>query len=69
MPIASVLTRTLQETNQEIPDFLEQYKVSDGRKLQFEADSDFEDEEEEVGAAEEASPEEPATEASDNGPW
>jgi len=66
--MASVLTRTLQETNQDIPDFLEQYKVSDGRKLQFEADSDFE-EEEECGTVEEASPEEATTDASNNGPW
>ncbi|KAK1836976.1 P-loop containing nucleoside triphosphate hydrolase protein [Podospora conica] len=56
--MAKVLTRTLQETNQEIPDFLERYKVADGRKLQFEADSDFEEDEEEYGATEEANPEE-----------
>ncbi|KAK0750067.1 hypothetical protein B0T18DRAFT_121663 [Schizothecium vesticola] len=42
-PMASVLTRlgTPQETNQDIPDFLEQYKVGDGRKLLF-VDPDFE---------------------------
>ncbi|KAK0615763.1 P-loop containing nucleoside triphosphate hydrolase protein [Bombardia bombarda] len=44
-PIASVLTRTLLETDQEIPDFLEQY-VPEGaarEHLKFEADSDFDD--------------------------
>ncbi|KAL2020969.1 hypothetical protein VTK56DRAFT_7743 [Thermocarpiscus australiensis] len=43
--IASVLTRTLMETKQEIPDFLQQY-VPEGataENLKFEADSDFED--------------------------
>ncbi len=40
--IASVLTRTLLETNQHVPDFLEPYKP-EGSKLKFEADSDFED--------------------------
>jgi ATP-dependent RNA helicase DDX3X len=43
--IASVLTRTLLETGQEIPDFLEPY-MPEGEarsKLKFEADSDFED--------------------------
>ncbi|KAF5670610.1 ATP-dependent RNA helicase [Fusarium heterosporum] len=42
-PMASVLTRTLLETDQEIPDFLQSY-VPDGEareKLKFEADSDF----------------------------
>ncbi|KAF1854885.1 hypothetical protein Lal_00008680 [Lupinus albus] len=42
-PMASVLTRTLLETNQEIPDFLQQY-VPEGEarnNLKFEADSDF----------------------------
>jgi ATP-dependent RNA helicase DDX3X len=44
-PIASVLTRTLLETNQEIPDFLESYQPEGEarNKLKFEADSDFED--------------------------
>jgi ATP-dependent RNA helicase DDX3X len=45
-PIASVLTRTLIETSQEIPDFLQPY-VPDGAapgNLKFEADSDFEEE-------------------------
>lgn len=43
--IASVLTRTLLETNQTIPDFLEPYvPEGDARtNLKFEADSDFED--------------------------
>ncbi|RCI16613.1 hypothetical protein L249_2903 [Ophiocordyceps polyrhachis-furcata BCC 54312] len=42
-PMASVLTRTLLETKQEIPDFLQSY-VPDGEaaeKPKFEADSDF----------------------------
>jgi ATP-dependent RNA helicase DDX3X len=44
-PLASVLTRTLLETEQEIPDFLEQY-VPDGYakgqgNLKFETESDF----------------------------
>ncbi|KAK4453568.1 putative ATP-dependent RNA helicase [Podospora aff. communis PSN243] len=45
-PIASVLTRTLMETNQDIPDFLESYQPEGEarNKLKFEADSDFEDE-------------------------
>ncbi|KAK4248872.1 P-loop containing nucleoside triphosphate hydrolase protein [Corynascus novoguineensis] len=44
-PIASVLTRTLMETNQEIPDFLQRY-VPEGMtadNLKFETDSDFEE--------------------------
>lgn len=47
-PIASVLTRTLLETKQEVPDFLEQYKPEGEAavNLKFEADSDFEEEEE-----------------------
>lgn len=44
--IAKQLTRTLMETNQEVPDFLEQFKpkLADGEKpkLNFEADSDHE---------------------------
>ncbi|KAK0656000.1 P-loop containing nucleoside triphosphate hydrolase protein [Cercophora newfieldiana] len=43
--IASVLTRTLLETDQEIPDFLQSF-VPEGEarnNLKFEADSDFED--------------------------
>ncbi|KAM0260632.1 hypothetical protein ACHAQJ_002695 [Trichoderma viride] len=42
--IASVLTRTLLETNQEIPDFLESYipeSHSSGVKVKFETESDF----------------------------
>ncbi|RGP61820.1 hypothetical protein FLONG3_10407 [Fusarium longipes] len=42
-PLGSVLTRTLLETDQEIPDFLQQY-VPEGEaraNLKFEADSDF----------------------------
>ncbi|KAK0717099.1 P-loop containing nucleoside triphosphate hydrolase protein [Lasiosphaeria miniovina] len=44
-PIASVLTRTLLETNQEVPDFLQQYiPEGDARtNLKFEADSDFDE--------------------------
>lgn len=43
--IASVLTRTLMETNQEVPDFLQSYipEGGEGATLKFEADSDFED--------------------------
>lgn len=40
-PIASVLTRTLLETKQEVPDFL-QHHIPEGEDLKFEADSDFE---------------------------
>lgn len=44
-PIASVLTRTLMETKQEIPDFLTAYVPEDVslEDLKFEADSDFDD--------------------------
>jgi len=44
-PIASVLTRTLMETKQNIPDFLESYKPEGkaAEHLKFEADSDFEE--------------------------
>ncbi|KAB5547177.1 P-loop containing nucleoside triphosphate hydrolase protein [Coniochaeta sp. 2T2.1] len=44
-PMASVLTRTLMETQQEIPDFLEAYKPEGDAavNLKFEADSDFEE--------------------------
>lgn len=45
-PIAPMLTRTLLETNQEIPDFLQPY-VPEGMtadNLKFETDSDFEEE-------------------------
>ena len=44
-PIASVLTRTLLETDQTIPEFL-QHHIPDGdakENLKFEADSDFEE--------------------------
>ncbi|CAK7217324.1 hypothetical protein SBRCBS47491_003125 [Sporothrix bragantina] len=44
-PMASVLTRTLLETKQEIPDFLEMY-IPEGEareNLKFEADSDYEE--------------------------
>ncbi|KAM0556885.1 hypothetical protein ACHAPJ_005558 [Fusarium lateritium] len=42
-PMASVLTRTLLETDQEIPDFLQTYvpEGDDRTNLKFEADSDF----------------------------
>ncbi|VBB73561.1 Putative ATP-dependent RNA helicase [Podospora comata] len=42
-PIASVLTRTLLETGQEIPDFLAGYIPEDVAHLRFEADSDFDE--------------------------
>ncbi|KAJ4388357.1 hypothetical protein N0V85_007637 [Neurospora sp. IMI 360204] len=42
--LASVLTRTLLETGQEIPDFLQAYIPEDTEHLHFEADSDFEEE-------------------------
>ncbi|KAK4165751.1 putative ATP-dependent RNA helicase [Cladorrhinum sp. PSN259] len=42
-PLASVLTRTLLETKQEIPDFLMEYMPEDVENLKFEADSDFEE--------------------------
>lgn len=44
--MASVLTRTLLETKQEIPDFLELHKPEGEAavNLKFEADSDFEEE-------------------------
>lgn len=41
-PIADVLTRTLLETKQEIPDFLQQY-VPEGDALKFETESDFDE--------------------------
>ena len=43
--MASVLTRILMETQQDIPDFLEAYKPEGDAavNLKFEADSDFED--------------------------
>ncbi|EHK44382.1 hypothetical protein TRIATDRAFT_35745 [Trichoderma atroviride IMI 206040] len=43
-PLASVLTRTLLETNQDIPDFLQAYipeNWSSGTKVKFETESDF----------------------------
>ena len=52
-PIASVLTRTLLETNQEIPEFL-QHNVPEGESLdnlKFEADSDFDPDEMTGGTA------------------
>ena len=42
--IASVLTRTLLETNQDIPDFLQSYipeNYASGIKVKFETESDF----------------------------
>lgn len=50
-PLASVLTRTLLETNQPIPEFL-QHHVPEGEakeSLKFEADSDFEEYGEDAG--------------------
>lgn len=43
-PIASVLTRTLLETNQKIPEFLQVYipeGCADGKNLKFETESDY----------------------------
>ena len=42
-PIASVLTRTLLETKQEVPDFLQSYIPANVENLKFEADSDFDE--------------------------
>ncbi|KAK0723843.1 P-loop containing nucleoside triphosphate hydrolase protein [Apiosordaria backusii] len=42
-PIASVLTRTLLETGQEVPEFLSAYIPEDVSRLRFEADSDFDE--------------------------
>lgn len=44
-PIASVLTRTLLETKQEIPEFLEIYKpdMAPGASIKFETESDFDE--------------------------
>ncbi|CAM1501746.1 Fc.00g037300.m01.CDS01 [Cosmosporella sp. VM-42] len=53
-PIGSVLTRTLLETKQEIPDFLQEY-VPEGEALEslkFEADSDFDPDD--IGGANDA---------------
>lgn len=50
-PMASVLTRTLLETGQEVPDFLQRY-VPEGdalTNLKFEADSDFDETEAQGG--------------------
>ncbi|KAI0447236.1 P-loop containing nucleoside triphosphate hydrolase protein [Xylaria telfairii] len=49
-PMAKLLTMTLMETGQEIPDFLEQYKPEDTSKLKFEYDTDEEDPGEDGGA-------------------
>lgn len=43
--LAEVLTKTLMETGQNVPDFLEEHKPEEGASLKFEADSDCEDEE------------------------
>ncbi|KAM3432236.1 hypothetical protein MY4824_006670 [Beauveria thailandica] len=49
--IANVLTRTLLETNQEIPEFLEIYKpeVVPGKAVQFETESDYDTNEVQAG--------------------
>lgn len=46
-PIASVLTRTLLETKQEVPEFLDAYKPQGDaiHNLKFEADSDWDEHE------------------------
>lgn len=43
-PMSSALTRTLLETKQEVPEFLQQY-IPVGERLTFEADSDFDEDE------------------------
>ena len=48
--MASVLTRTLLETGQEIPEFLQIHVPEEGKDLKFEADSDFDPEEDRKGA-------------------
>ena len=42
-PLGSVLTRTLMETNQEVPEFLQLYmpEGAAGENLKFETESDF----------------------------
>lgn len=42
--IAEALTKVLMETGNEVPDFLEGYKPTDGEQLDFDDDSDKEDE-------------------------
>ncbi|KAJ4147840.1 hypothetical protein LMH87_002342 [Akanthomyces muscarius] len=51
-PIASVLTRTLLETNQDIPEFLEIYKpeLVPGKAIKFETESDYDPNEMQAGA-------------------
>ena len=46
-PIASVLTRTLLETKQDVPDFLQGYIPTDmeNNRIRFETESDFDEEE------------------------
>lgn len=52
--MASVLTRTLLETGQEIPEFLQIHVPEEGKDLKFEADSDFDPEEaQEAGGGDE----------------
>ncbi|KAK3393101.1 P-loop containing nucleoside triphosphate hydrolase protein [Podospora didyma] len=68
-PIASVLTRTLLETKQDVPDFLQQYiPEGDARiNLKFEADSDF-DENDVAGAGDAGGGDDPwGTAANGNG--
>ena len=43
--IAESLVKLLMETNQEVPDFLEQYKPAEGEELNFDDDTSSEDEE------------------------
>ena len=47
--IAEALVRIMLEAQQEIPDFLEQYKPEDVTNLQFDDDSDQEGENEDAG--------------------
>lgn len=68
-PLASVLTRTLLETNQDIPDFLQSYvpeNWSSGTKVKFETESDF-DPNDVAGAGEGCGDEGGGWNADDNG--
>ncbi|KAM0465968.1 hypothetical protein ACHAPV_000917 [Trichoderma viride] len=68
-PLASVLTRTLLETNQDIPEFLQSYvpeNWSSGTKVKFETESDF-DPNDVAGAGEGCGNEGGGWNADDNG--
>lgn len=69
-PIASVLTRTLLETGQEIPEFLQVHVPEEGKDLKFEADSDFEPEEDdEAGGATEWGGNDGGKDGDNDGGW